>query len=99
MIINIIHCCLPNCNATSEPTDEYGVYNIYINRNLSEENLRHEIEHELGHIINDDFYINDHVNLVEKMVRKRTLNDDDLSEINFYHHYIEPSEDGALLDK
>lgn len=99
MIINVIHCGLPKGKATSEPTDECGVYNIFINRNLSEESLRREIKHELGHIINDDFHIEDHVSLVEKMVRKQILSDEDLEEINFYHHFIDPSEDDELLDE
>ncbi|MCI6408024.1 MULTISPECIES: ImmA/IrrE family metallo-endopeptidase [Bacillota] len=97
MIINVIHCGLPKGEATSEPTEECGVYNIYISRNLSEEQLREKIKHELSHIVNDDFYIDDHVNLVEQMVRRRVLSDDELERINFYHHYIEPSEEKGFL--
>ena len=48
--------------------------------------MREEIKHELMHIINDDFYVDHHVNLVERMVRMSQIEDVDLNGIDFYHH-------------
>ncbi len=50
--------------------------------------MREEIKHELMHIINDDFYLNEHVNLVERMVRISQLEDYELGQIDFYHHML-----------
>ena len=46
--------------------------------------MREEIKHELMHIINDDFYLDEHVNLVERMVRMSQLEDYELGQIDFY---------------
>lgn len=50
--------------------------------------MREEIKHELMHIINDDFYVDHHVNLVERMVRMSQIDDGDIDGIDFYHHII-----------
>ena len=50
--------------------------------------MREEIKHELMHIINDDFYLDQHVNLVEQMVRRTSIDDAELENIDFYHHYV-----------
>nr|DAF52926.1 MAG TPA: hypothetical protein [Caudovirales sp. ctGAB12] len=50
--------------------------------------MREEIKHELMHIINDDFYLDHHVNLVEQMVRRTCIDDAELETIDFYHHYV-----------
>ena len=50
--------------------------------------MREEIKHELMHIINDDFYLDHHVNLVEQMVRRSHIDDAELESINFYHHVL-----------
>ena len=50
--------------------------------------MREEIKHELMHIINDDFYLEQHVNLVEQMVRRTSIDDSELENIDFYHHYV-----------
>ena len=50
--------------------------------------MREEIKHELMHIINDDFYLDQHVNLVEQMVRRTRIDDAELENIDFYHHYV-----------
>lgn len=50
--------------------------------------MREEIKHELMHIINDDFYLDHHVNLVEQMVRRTCIDDAELEAIDFYHHYV-----------
>ncbi len=39
------------------------------------------------HIINDDFYLDEHVNLVEQMVRMSHIDDAELESIDFYHHF------------
>lgn len=39
------------------------------------------------HIINDDFYLDEHVNLVEQMVRMSHIDDAELARIDFYHHF------------
>ena len=72
----------------SEECEDIDTHNIYINKNLSHDRMREEIKHELMHIINDDFYLDQHVNLVERMVRMSQLEDGDLNEIDFYHHII-----------
>ena len=79
MIINIIECDIPNVKAISSTGEDEGVHNIYI---------RNEVKHELLHIINDDFHIDHHVNLIEHMVRRKELTDDVLDEIDFYHHVL-----------
>lgn len=86
MIVNLIYCDLPHANAVSEECDD--VHNIYINKNLPHDRMREEIKHELMHIINDDFYVDHHVNLVERMVRMSQLEDCELGQIDFYHHII-----------
>lgn len=86
MIVNLIYCDLPHANAVSEECED--VHNIYINKNLPHDRMREEIKHELMHIINDDFYVDHHVNLVERMVRMSQLEDCELGQIDFYHHII-----------
>lgn len=88
MIINIIECDIPNVKAVSSTGEDEGVHNIYIRKNMSIEDMRNEIKHELLHIINDDFYIDHHVNLIEHMVRRKTLTDELLEEIDFYHYVL-----------
>lgn len=88
MIINLIYCDLPNAKAVSEESEDVDTHNIYINKNLPHDRMREEIKHELIHIINDDFYLNEHVNLVETMVRRQELPDDDMAQINFYFHVL-----------
>ena len=57
------------------------------NKNLPHERMREEIKHELMHIINDDFYLDEHVNLVKQMVRRTCIDDSELENIDFYHHF------------
>ena len=87
MVVNLIYCDLPHANAVTEECED--VHNIYINKNLPHDRMREEIKHELMHIINDDFYLDHHVNLVEQMVRRSTLNERELEFIEFYHHSID----------
>jgi hypothetical protein len=86
LIVNIIECDIPNVKAISSTGE--GVHNIYIRKNMSFEDMRNEIKHELLHIINDDFHIDHHVNLIEHMVRQKELTDDMLETIDFYHHIL-----------
>ena len=88
MVVNIIYCDLPCVKAVSEETEDIDTHNIYINKNLPHGRMREEIKHELMHIINDDFYVDHHVNLVERMVRMSQIEDVDLNGIDFYHHII-----------
>jgi hypothetical protein len=88
LIINIIECDIPNVKAISSTGEDEGVHNIYIRKNMSIEDMRNEIKHELLHILNDDFHIDHHVNLIEHMVRRKTLTDELLEEIDFYHHVL-----------
>lgn len=87
MVVNIIYCDLPHANAVAEECEDIDTHNIYINKNLPHGRMREEIKHELMHIINDDFYLDEHVNLVEEMVRKSDINDSELESIDFYHHF------------
>ena len=87
MIVNVIHCGLPKGKATTTTTDEHGVYVIAVNKDLTGDELRRELAHELRHIINDDFYLDEHVNLVEQMVRRSHIDDSELESIDFYHHF------------
>lgn len=89
MVVNIIYCDLPNVKAVSEETEDIDTHNIYINKNLPHDRMREEIKHELIHIVNDDFYLDYHVNLVEEMVRRSSLNEGELESIEFYHHFID----------
>lgn len=89
MVVNIIYCDLPDVKAVSEETEDIDTHNIYINKNLPHDRMREEIKHELIHIVNDDFYLDYHVNLVEEMVRRSSLNDSELESIEFYHHFID----------
>ncbi len=88
LVVNIIYCDLPSVKAISEKTEDIDTHNIYVNKNLSHDKMKEEIRHELSHIINDDFYLDSHVNLVEEMVRRYDLKDENLTDdINFYHHF------------
>lgn len=88
MVVNIIYCDLPCVKAISEETDDIDTHNIYVNKNLPHDKMKAEIRHELSHIIRDDFYVDHHVNLVERMVRMSQVEDGDLNGIDFYHHII-----------
>ena len=88
MIINNIECDISNVKAVSSVGEDEGVHNIYIRKNMSIEDMRNEVKHELLHILNDDFHIDHHVNLIEHMVRRKELTDDVLDEIDFYHHVL-----------
>lgn len=87
MVVNIIYCDLPYANAVAEECEDIDTHNIYINKNLPHGRMREEIKHELMHIINDDFFLNEHVNLVEQMVRRSDIADSELESIDFYHHF------------
>ena len=87
MVVNIIYCDLPCVKAISEETEDIDTHNIYINKNLPHGRMREEIKHELMHIINDDFYLDEHVNLVEQMVRRADIDESELESIDFYHHF------------
>lgn len=87
MVVNIIYCDLPHANAVAEECEDIDIHNIYINKNLPHGRMREEIKHELMHIINDDFYLDEHVNLVEQMVRRSDIDDSELESIDFYHHF------------
>lgn len=80
---------MPFVDAVVEGSADYDTHNIYVNRHLSQEKLREQIKHELTHILNDDFYIDHHVNIVEQMVRRSSLNENELEFIQFYHHFID----------
>jgi len=86
LVVNLIYCDLPHANAVSEECEDVDTHNIYINK--THDRMREEIKHELMHIINDDFYLNEHVNLVERMVRISQLEDYELGQIDFYHHML-----------
>ena len=87
LVVNIIYCDLPHANAVAEECEDIDTHNIYINKNLPHGRMRKEIKHELMHIINDDFYLDEHVNLVEQMVRRSDIDDSELESIDFYHHF------------
>lgn len=86
LVVNIIYCDLPNVKAVSEETEDIDTHNIYVNKNLPHDKMKEEIRHELSHIINDDFHVDHHVNLVEEMVRRSNLPIEET--IDFYHHML-----------
>ena len=88
MVVNIIYCGVPHSEAIVEESEDIDTHNIYIRKNLPPARMREEIKHELLHIINDDFHVEQHVNLVETMVRRQELSDDDMEQINFYYHVL-----------
>lgn len=79
---------MPHVNAVLEKCEDIDTYNLYINKNLSHDRMREEIKHELIHIINDDFNVDYHVNIVEYRVRMSQVEDEALNEIDFYHYII-----------
>lgn len=87
LVVNLIYCDLPHANAVSEECGDVDTHNIYINKNPPHDRMREEIKHELMHIINDDFYLDHHVNLIEQMVRRTCIDDSELENIDFYHHF------------
>lgn len=93
--INIIVCDIPAIKVMPECADD-DVYNIYVNNPLSSNKICTEILHELRHIVNDDFHLDQHANLVEQMVRMFTLGDNDLGDINFYYHNTTLKEIGEM---
>ena len=88
MVVNIIYCGVPHSKAIVEESEDIDTHNIYIRKNLPPDRMREEIKHELLHIINDDFYVDQHVNLVENMVRRQELSEVDMEQINFYYHVL-----------
>lgn len=72
----------------SEECEDIDTHNIYINKNLLHYRMREEIKHKLSNIFRDDFYVDHHINLVERMVRMSQLEDGALNGIDFYHHII-----------
>ena len=88
MIVNIIERDIPNVKAVTSIGNDEAVHNIYIRKNMFIEDMRKEVAHELLHIINEDFHVDQHVNLIEHMVRRKELTDDVLDEIDFYHHVL-----------
>ena len=89
MVVNLIYCDLPHANAVSEECEDVDTHNIlYKQKTSPHDRMREEIKHELMHIINDDFYLDHHVNLVEQMVRRTCIDDTELENIDFYHHYV-----------
>lgn len=78
---------MPHANAVAEECEDIDTHNIYINKNLPHGRMREEIKHELMHIINDDFFLDEHVNLVEQMVRRSDIDNSELEGIDFYHHF------------
>lgn len=88
MIVNIIECDIPNVKAISSTGKDEDVHNIYIRKNMSIEDRRKEAAHELLYTINEDFHVDQHVNLIEHMVRRKELTDDMLEIIDFYHHVL-----------
>lgn len=88
MIVHVIHCGIPKCKGTASTTSEFDVFVVYVNRDLTDCQLRKELSHELCHVLNDDFHKGRHVNSVENTVRK-TMSDDDFESIDFYHHYLD----------
>lgn len=88
MVVNLIYFDLPHANVVSEECEDVDTHNIFINKNLPHDRIREETKHELIHIIKDDFYLDQHVNLVEQMVRRTSIDDSELENIDFYHHYV-----------
>lgn len=55
-----------------------------------------EILHELRHIVNDDFHLDQHANLVKQMVHIFTLGNSDLWDIDFYYQHTTLKEIGEM---
>ena len=55
-----------------------------------------EILHELRHIVNDDFHLDQHDNLVKQMFHMFTLGNSDLWDIDFYYHHTTLKEIGEM---
>lgn len=87
MTINIILAPLPHAKASMSPNDD-GSYTIVINNQMSSEQIKHEILHEVSHIKRNDFTVHDQATLLESMVRESGFIEDDFEDINFYCHVV-----------
>lgn len=91
MTINLIYTnTVPGINAEVVPNND-GSHTIVVNKNISFEQLREELLHELSHIKNNDFAIDLQANMIEKLVRQDKNKHDniDLESIEFYCHFID----------
>lgn len=91
LTINLIYTnTVPGINAEVVPNND-GSHTIVVNKNISFEQLREELLHELRHIKNNDFAIDLQANMIEKLVRQDKNNHDniDLESIEVYCHFLD----------
>lgn len=53
------------CGGFVTPNDD-GTFSVYLNANLSEEENRITLEHELNHILHDDFWRDTSISTIEE---------------------------------
>lgn len=87
MNVNLVYAELrPSQTAVVHCNDD-GTYTILININKPRDKQIKGVFHELSHIVNDDFFSDLQVGLIEKMAHAVEHNID-VSEINFYYSVL-----------
>lgn len=88
MNIILIYAALrPSQTAATRANDD-GTYTIFINRNKSTKKQIGGIFHELRHIKQDDFASEEHVALLERLLRNNESSVELLADISFYPRYL-----------
>lgn len=86
MTINIVLCDIPYAKAGTAENDD-GSYTICINKDLSREQAKDEILHELTHIDRADFDTQKEATLIEEMIRRSEFIDD-TKDMDFFYHVV-----------
>ena len=86
MNINLIYIKLRKTQTAILKLNDDGTYTILVNSDKPIDVQRKGIQHEIGHILNDDMYSHAHIDLIERMAHARQF--DDVDGINFYTHII-----------
>lgn len=77
----------PNINAVLVSSDEVDCYTILVNINKPPHVLRHSIAHEISHILEGHFTMDQHAGIIEALLHG---NEPDFNheEINFFSVYV-----------
>lgn len=87
MNINIIITRLPvGINATVSLNDD-GTHTILVNKHLTKEKIIKAILHELQHIENNDWGVEEQATIIESLVNN-SFNDVDLNNYNFFFNVV-----------
>lgn len=88
MTINIVLCSIPNAKASCT-TNADGTYTVLVSNQLSREQAKTEILHEIDHIRNDDFGKAAEASLIEEMIRRSDIIPATMAEdMEFFYHVV-----------